>query len=145
MVMKRSRRLQPVVRVAENRQQQAARVLGKAQAELAAAEQRLSELKSYREEYIRRFQAAGAQGMGVVQMSDYRQFLHRLSQAIEQQVQVVAQVAAQMEEQRRRWFTSRGKAQMLDSVVQRYQADEQREADRKEQGELDDRPPRANR
>ena len=143
--MKRSRRLQPVVRVAENRQQQAARALGLAQGELAQAQQRLSELKGYREEYIRRFQAAGAQGMVVVQMADYRQFLHRLAMAIEQQVKVVAHVTARVEDQRRRWFASRGKAQMLDNVVQRYQADEQREADRKEQVELDDRPPRPNR
>lgn len=139
MAMKRSKRLEPVVKVAENREQQAARALGDAQSALAQAEQRLAELKTYREEYIERFHANGALGMSAVQMGDYRLFLSNLSRAIEQQAELVRQAAAVVEQQRQKWFSRRGKVKMLDNVVSRYQADEQRVVDRKEQLEQDER------
>jgi flagellar FliJ protein len=144
-VMKRSQRLQPVVKVAEGREQQAVRALGRSQQVLTEAEQRLAELITYREEYIRRFHSVGATGMSAVQMGDYRQFLHKLSLAIGQQEGVVAQAKKAVEEQRRHWFKTRGKVQMLDNVVSRYAADEQRAADRKEQHEQDEHAQRPRR
>jgi len=140
--MKRSQRLDPVVKVAENRKQQAAKALGDSQSALNQAEQRLVELKSYREEYIRRFHANGAVGMSAVQMGDYRLFLSNLSRAIEQQVVLVEQAAAVVEQQRQQWFARRGKVKMLDNVVSRFQVDEQRVVDKKEQQEQDERAQR---
>lgn len=140
--MKKSSRLQPVVKVAESREQQAAQALGMAQTQLTQAEQRLAELKVYREDYIARFHSAGAAGMGALQMEDYRQFLHKLSLAIDQQGQVIAQAASEVEVKRQGWHQNRSKTQMLDTVVSRYQAEEQRVAERKEQGEQDERAQR---
>ena len=137
--MKKSRRLEPVVKVAENREQQATRALGEAQKKLVAAEQRLRELKQFRDEYHSRFNTAGAAGMTALLMEDYRKFLHKLSLAINQQLKVIAQAAGTVEEKRRLWHLSRSKTQMLESVVSRYQAQEQRQADRREQGEQDER------
>lgn len=140
--MKRSKRLGPVVKVAENQKQQAAKALGDSQLALQRAEQRLTELKDYREEYIRRFHANGALGMSAVQMGDYRLFLSNLSRAIEQQVGLVEQAVAVVEQQRQQWFSRRTKVKMLDNVVSRFQADEQRIVDKKEQSEQDERAQR---
>jgi len=137
--MKRSRRLEPVVKVAENREQQAARSLGDAQSALNQAQQRLDELENYRKEYIQRFHTTGAVGMSAVQMGDYRLFLSNLSRAIEQQAGLVKQAAAAVEQQRQQWFARRGKVKMLGNVVSRFQTEEQRVADRKEQLEQDER------
>lgn len=137
--MKRSQRLGPVVRVAENREQQAARSLGDSQSALSQARQRLDELKNYREEYIRRFHTNGAVGMSAVQMGDYRLFLSNLSHAVEQQVGLVQQAAVVVEQQRQQWLVRRGKVKMLGNVVSRFQTDEQRVVDRKEQLEQDER------
>jgi len=136
--MKRSQRLDPVVKVAENREQQAARALGDSQLVFTQAEQRLAELKNYREEYIQRFHTNGAAGMSAVQMEDYRLFLSNLSNAIEQQVALVKQAASVVEQQRQQWFDRRGKVKMLGNVVSRFQADERRIVDRKEQREQDE-------
>ncbi len=140
--MKRSQRLEPVVRVAENREQQAARSLGDSQSALNQAQQRLNELKNYREEYIQRFHTTGAVGMSAMQMGDYRLFLSNLSRAIEQQAGLVEQAAAVVEQQRQQWFTRRGKVKMLGNVVARFQTEEQRVVDRKEQLEQDERAQR---
>ena len=139
MKKKRSQRFEPVVKVAENREQAAARGLGHAQATLAEAQQRLTELESYREEYIKRFHSTGAVGMSAAQMMDYRAFMVKLDQAIAEQGVVVEQAAQRVEQQRQEWFNRRGKVKMLDTVVTRYQADERRDADRKEQGDQDER------
>ena len=143
--MKRSKRLKPVVRVAESREQQAARALGAAQARLAQAQQQLAELQRYRDDYRQGFQQAGATGMGAAQLADYQQFLHKLGQAIEQQAQQVVQATQEAEAKRAQWFTSRGKVRMLDTVVARYQAIEQQQASRQEQREQDERSQRGGR
>ena len=125
--------------MAENREQAAARLLGEAQTALTEAQQRLGELEGYREDYIKRFHVTGSVGMSAAQMLDYRAFLVKLDQAIAAQGGVVEQAADLVERQRQEWFTQRGKVKMLDTVVARYQADEQRDADRKEQGDQDER------
>ena len=137
--MKRSRRFEPVVKVAENREQEAAQALGEAQGVLTQAQQKLAELENYREEYVKRFHSTGAVGMSAAQMMDYRTFLVKLDKAIVEQGVVVTQANNLVEKQRQEWFTRRGKVKMLDTVVTRYQADEQRDADRKEQGDQDER------
>lgn len=143
--MKRSKRMKPVVRVAENREQQAARALGAAQGRLAQAQQQLAELQHYRDDYRQRFQQAGATGMGAAQLADYQQFLHKLGLAIEQQSQQVAQARREVETRRTQWFTSRGKVRMLDTVVARYRAIEEQQAARQEQREQDERAQRGGR
>ena len=143
--MKRSQRFEPVVKVAENREQEAARLLGEAQSALTQAQQRLNELEGYREEYIKRFHATGSTGMSAAQMMDYRAFLLKLDQAIAEQGIVAEQATHFVEQQRQEWFAKRGKVKMLDTVVARYQAVEQRDADRKEQGDQDERSQRIKR
>lgn len=138
-MMKRSKRMQPVVQVAESREQLAARALGAAQGLLDQAVQQLDELKSYRDDYLRRFEQAGAAGMGAAQLGDYRHFLQKLGLAIEQQTQVIAQASQDVEAKRGLWFASRGKVRMLGTVVSRYQCEEERDDMRKEQQEQDER------
>ncbi len=137
--MKRSRRLEPVVKVAESSEQRAAQALGDSQLALTQAEQRQAELENYRQEYTQRFHAAGALGMTAVQMMDYRTFLANLDRAIAEQTMLVEHASSLVEQQREAWFSQRGKVKMLDNVVARYRADEQRDANRKEQGDQDER------
>lgn len=141
--MKRSKRLKPVVHIAESREQQAARALGAAQTALDQAKQQLEELERYRADYLQRFQQAGAVGMGAAQLGDYQQFLQKLGLAIEQQGQVIAQAGQDVEAKRALWFASRGKAKMLGTVVTRYQDEEEKEALRQEQIEQDERSQRS--
>ncbi len=143
--MKKSRRLKPVVRVAEGREQQAARALGAARVRLGQVQQQLEELRRYHDDYRQRFQQAGATGMGAVQLADYQQFLHKLGQAIEQQGQQVAQARQEAEAKRALWFASRGKVRMLDTVVARYRAIEEQQVLRREQREQDERSQRGGR
>jgi len=136
--MTRSKRIQPVVRIAENREQDAARVLGESLKQLEAQEQRLQELTLYRDEYTRRFQNHAGGGMVPARMQDFRAFLVQLNQAIDQQRDVVERVRRESEQCRHQWLDQRTRAKALDKVVERYQREELRDADRREQKLLDE-------
>ena len=137
--MKKSKRFQPVVKVAEAREKLAASALGEAQAELQSHEARLEELQGYQRDYLQRLQESGAQGMGAARMNDYQQFLNNLKLAIEQQETLVQIASRVVEEKKQQWFSKRGKLKSYDNVMERYVSEENRMADRREQKEADDR------
>ena len=66
--MTRSKRMTPVVKVAENREQAAARVLGEARQRLEQQQRKLDELITYRDQYSQEFQQRSGQGMGVARI-----------------------------------------------------------------------------
>jgi flagellar FliJ protein len=139
---KKSQRLRPVVRVAENNEQQAVRALGESQTALQEAQQKLAELEQYRRDYLENFQQSGQRGMSAARMEDYRRFLQKLDLAIAEQQQVLQQLGYQVEQRRQSWMATRNKVRSLDNAVSRYQAEEQRQAHKKEQGENDERSQR---
>jgi flagellar FliJ protein len=135
--MTRSKRMQPVATVAHNRQQNAARIMGERQRSLDDQQQRLQELNNYRDEYARRFEG-GAESMAGINMRDYRLFLSRLNEAIEEQARRVEQARAALEQSRGQWTTTRVHSDAVNKVVERMQADERRAEDRREQKENDE-------
>lgn len=135
--MTRSKRMQPVVEVTANREREAARRLGELRQRQQAAEQRLQELTHYREEYARQF--AGGGSLGAARLQDYRIFLGRLNQAVEQQQALVERARQECAAQQARWMELHTRVQALDKVVSRYRDSERSERDRREQKEADQR------
>jgi flagellar FliJ protein len=137
--MSPSKRLKPVQKVAANREQKAARSMGQARANLAQEEAKLAQLRQYHQEYLERFQEASAQGMSVGQLQEFRAFLGKLDEAIEQQQKVVAASMATHSTHREEWKQKRTRTQALGKVVERYRKEERKAADRVEQKENDER------
>ena len=88
---------------------------------------------------LARFQEASAQGMSVGQLQEYRAFLGKLDDAIEQQEKVVAASVATHSTHRNDWKQKRTRTQALGKVVERYRKEEVKLADRNEQKENDER------
>ena len=137
--MTRSKRMQPVQQLAQSREKQAAQRFGESQQYLQAQQAKLEELRAYRDQYTRDFEASGGAGLGAARMRDYRIFLNRLSEAIRQQEAVIAQCCAQHQQSRQRWLDSRGRSRALEKLVDQYRQEEHKSQDRKEQKEQDDR------
>lgn len=129
--MTKSQRLAPVERVAQKREQDAARVLGKCRQVLGEVEARLQELIAYRDEYARRL--ASGSGMAARHMLEYRSFLGRLGQAIGYQEQQVGAHRREFERQQERWRGAHTRTRVLEKVVERYQRAERADDDRREQ------------
>ena len=140
--MTRSKRMRPVQQLAQSREQKAVQKLGQSQQYLQAQQARLEELRAYRDQYGRDFEASGGDGLGATRVQDYRIFLSRLGEAVRQQEAVIAQCCARHEQTRRQWMESRGKSRAVDKLVDRYCLEENKQLDRKEQKEQDDRAQR---
>jgi len=137
--MTRSKRMQPVQRVAQNREQNAVQKLGQSQQNLDAQQARLEELRAYRDQYARDFERSGGSGLDATRIQDYRVFLNRLGEAIRQQETLLEQCCSQHEQTRQQWVETRTHSQAIDKVVHRYRRDERRQLERKEQQEQDER------
>ncbi len=131
--MSPTKRLKPVQQVAATKELNAARTMGQARVHLAQEEAKLAQLKQYHQEYLERFQRVAAQGMGVAQLQEYRAFLAKLDAAIQQQQKVVDASLANHSTRKDDWKQKHTRTQALGKVVERYQQEERKAADRVEQ------------
>jgi flagellar FliJ protein len=136
--MERSQRLQPLVRLATNREEKAALALARARDNLASQEAKLEDLDSYRGEYRDVVYSAGGQGVNGRQVRGFHGFLGQLAQAVEAQRQVIERARAEVEQRRQEWLAARVECQRMDLVIERFQDDEARLEARREQKVMDE-------
>lgn len=137
--MKSSERMKPVQRYTELKEQNAARALGVYQQKLDSFRQRLRDLEEYRDEYCRQYLSAGQNGITAARLQGYQAFLLNLNQAIEQQKNIIQGMDAEYERLKRQWLAARNRTKAIETVVDRYQAAENKAEERKIQKETDDR------
>lgn len=136
--MNRSRRMEPVARVTEDREQKAALVLAEGQQELGEQQLRLDELHDYRREYAQRLQQQGVAGLRATELQDFRNFLDRLDNAIRQQERMVERQRHEVERRRQLWLDARTRCRAMGKVLERYRSEEDRAEERREQAENDE-------
>ncbi len=137
-----SKRFKPVQRIAESREQDAARQFGKSQRNVEQQKTRLEELKQYHKEYNENFQAAAKSGITATQMHEYRAFLAKLENAIKAQEKTVTASQQASFVQKENWKQKHTRTQALGKVMERYKNSEQQARDSREQKEADDRSQR---
>lgn len=134
--MLRSRRFAPIAKVADHREQTAAKEFGQRQDVLAAQELRLAELRAWWREYAQGLEQQN--GGGTRMMREGRLFLAQLTDAIERQQGMVERARRELESSRARWLASRMDHEALRKVVSRARDEEDRHARRGEQREQDE-------
>jgi flagellar FliJ protein len=134
--------MQPVQRLAQNRKEQAVRRLGESQQHLQLQQNKLEELRAYRDQYASDFETSGGAGLGAARVQDYRIFLNRLNEAIRQQETIIAESRVRHQESRQQWVDSRSHNQAIDKLVDRYRLEENKQRERREQKEQDERAQR---
>jgi len=144
--MTKSQRMKPLKRLADNREQEAARALAKAERALREAEKTLSDIESYRGEYNVRWRETAAQAAGLPAraLREYQAFLDRLDQAMGQQRGRIELCRKDFEFRRQAWIATRRKTQTFDKAIERFQHQERRVEDKREQGDTDERGQRYN-
>lgn len=141
----RSRRLEPVARIAENRERDAARRFGESWRVVVEQQSRLDELVRYRDEYCNDISGVTGTAMGAARLQEYRSFIGRLNAAIEQQANLIRTLQAQSDARRDHWMARRGHMRAVDKVLDRCRSDERRQAEKREQQVTDERGGRARR
>lgn len=134
--MTKSKRFEPIQAIASNSADALSRPMADAACKVADLERQLAQLETYRDEYVRNSSVAGA--MDAVRLQNYRSFLDRLGEAMRQHVKNLEAARADYERRRLQWSEKRIEAESLGRAVERFRAEEQRAADRRDQRELDD-------
>jgi flagellar FliJ protein len=132
--MSPSRRLDPLLRHAQDREDEVARALAERQRSLDMHQSRLSELRQYAEEYANAQMATTS----AAQLLNRRAFLDRLDNAVQAQCKTVDSNQERVEAERARLLlASRDKA-VLEQLAASYRAQEKQAEDRRDQREMDD-------
>lgn len=134
--MMKSKRFEPIHEIASNSAKDLSRIMGEAGRKVAELERQLEQLQVYRDEYVRNSQSSGA--MDAVKLQNYRSFLGRLGEALNQHHKSLDQARQEFERRRAQWSEKRIEAESLNRVVDRFRKEEQHAADRREQREGDD-------
>lgn len=137
-----SERFKPVKRIADSRERKAAAALGDSLKCRQQAEQRLADLRAYHADYLEQYRLANQTGMSVARMREFQVFLDKLETAIAEQERIVQRADADCANAQSVWRDKYTRTQVMSNVVERMQAEEQRETERREQAQLDDRPQR---
>jgi len=140
--MKRAQRMEMVQQVVDDQERRRAETLAASERQVRESERKLAELEAYLDSYSRDFKARLGAGMNVQGMRDYQAFLGKLNEAIRQQTQIVFRVRTQRDAEQKNWQGAAQRAESVGRLVQRWQADEQRVVDKRDQAEADERAQR---
>ncbi len=140
--MKRAQRLELVQRATEHAERDRAESLVRAEQEVQACEAKLTELTRYRQDYERALGAPDLPGRDVSRLRDFQVFLARLTEAISQQRVLLTQARARREAQLAHWQQAAQRAKAVGTLADRWQAEDRRSEDRREQNETDERAQR---
>ena len=146
MARKSSQRLQALLKLAQLKEQQAARQLGEANGRLEQAQRQSSQLVQYRDEYQGQYlERTGGQSFSRRDLLNYQGFFQQLEHVQEQQQRVIEQRDGERDQARDAWLDLYSRRLLLQRVRERRLQREQQEADKKQQRELDDRAARRER
>lgn len=133
--MTRSQRLDPILRIRQERQDAAAREVAEKDRALAEQQQRLELLRRYADEYA----AAPANAtIAPALLANRLAFREKLATAVQQQATIVDHSRERAELERARLMLASRDAKVMQQLAASYRADEARVADKAVQRELDD-------
>ena len=130
----RSRRLDPLLKVVQQRQDSAARDVAERDRALAEQQERLDALRRYAEEYA----APPAATITPALLVNRLAFRERLNAAVVQQAGIVDHNKQLSDVERMRLMLASRETKVLEQLADSYRASETRAADQRVQRELDD-------
>ena len=130
-----AKRLIPIQRLAQKREDDQARQLAEQQKMLETQEQRLQELRRYAAEYST---ISSAATLTPALLSNRRAFVEKLDTAVQQQSKQVDKARGTCDVERARLLLASREVSVLDKLAASYQAQERQAAEKRSQKELDD-------
>ena len=136
--MSRGEQLDLVQQVATRNERDLASRLAEAERDAIEAEQKLVALERYRNEYEEQLAQRGAGGVDISGVREFQAFLARLGEALVAQRQVLAAARAARDQQLNSWREAAQRAQVVQTLADRWQNEARREEDRRDQRESDE-------
>lgn len=136
--MTRTKKLAPVVKHVDKKQQTALQAVAFSQQQLKNQTDRLQQLKHYKLEYASQHTSGSQLSYSAVQFQEYNRFLAQLDETIEKQNQVVEMAVREVEIKRQNWQITRSRSDAMHKVVDRLQESEQQLEAKTEQKFMDE-------
>jgi flagellar FliJ protein len=130
--------LQSLLDLSQLRLDEAGRRLGELISGEQEATKRLELLIEYRGEYQARFVAAAQAGLAPREWQNFRSFLQRLDDAVNQADVLAKQSRQRTASGQKEWLAKRGKVKAFDTLAQRHQTQIDHHELRREQKESDE-------
>jgi flagellar FliJ protein len=112
--------LQPLVHLAQQRNDAATKKLGQLNRQHQTAQEKLDALQQYRKDYQLKFQEEAKHGMAPTDMKNFQDFIGRLDQAIQQQTAVIEKTKAGVQSGRTELMDTTRKMKSFDTLAQRH-------------------------
>lgn len=138
-MIKKSKRFEPVRKVAENRETAAALRMNQSATERQAAVDQLETLRGYRGDYVAQFKTKGQNGIAASRLQDYLAFVQKLDRAIEGQVKVVQSMEVKVSEHQQAFKKTNSRKKIVENLIEKSKVQEIADEGRKEQNTADDR------
>jgi flagellar FliJ protein len=136
--MTRAQTLDMVQQQASRNERERAERLAEAERNAIEAEQKLVALERYRNEYEEQLAARGATGVDISGVREFQAFLARLGEALVAQRQLLCDARARRDELLNSWREAAQRAQVVQTLADRWQSEERRADDRRDQRESDE-------
>ncbi len=137
--MTRSKRLSPVLKLAETNERSAAQSMAQTRQRLHYYEEKLTELCCFRKEYANSLHAGQANAISASQLQEYQSFLRQLDKGISvisEKISGQKQLNTRDEQQ---WLMAKQRTDALDKLVLKLQGMERNLRDNREANEVDER------
>ena len=112
--------LQPLVHLAQQKNDAATKKLGQLNQQHQTAQEKLDALQQYRKDYQLKFQEEAKHGMAPADMKNFQDFIGRLDQAIQQQTAVIEKTKAGVQNGRTELMDTTRKMKSFDTLAQRH-------------------------
>jgi flagellar FliJ protein len=136
--MKRSERLSVVIELAAKATEEALLKVSQANAVWVQDKQQLADLNQYKGEYLAKLRDGNQAIMSGQKVMEFRAFLGQLDQAIIAQEHQIARSLGYLQQRQQTWRQVRIKEQAMQSLIERYQQEENQQLFRQEQNESDE-------
>ncbi|PHS19767.1 MAG: flagellar export protein FliJ [Kangiella sp.] len=136
--MTASKRLQPIKKMADKTEKNAAIDLSDSIKDKQDQMNKLSQLIGYRDEYLVKLSEKSQVGVSSGQLQQYHLFLNKLNAAINQQRQSVDISEDNVGQKKGAWQNKNSRAQAIGKVMTNLQSKERLVKDRKEANQLDE-------
>jgi flagellar FliJ protein len=136
--MSRGEQLDLVQQMATRTERERAERLAEAERNAIEAEQKLVALERYRNEYEEQLAQRGAGGVDISGVREFQAFLARLGEALVAQRQVLAAARSRRDQLLNSWREAAQRAQVVQTLADRWQTEARREEDRRDQRESDE-------
>ena len=112
--------LQPLVHLAQQKNDAATRKLGQLNRNHQSAQSKLEMLQQYRRDYQEKLQHAEKNGMELLDLRNFQDFIYRLDDAIAQQRAVVAQAQISLQNGRSELSETQRRMKSFDTLAHRH-------------------------